>query len=216
MGFGTRRIVCIRFRAEPSCPHFISEAGVQCAASCIDAVKEAYFHGRGVHGLYGDFHIVDEVVGVSFGKAYVPAVFFVFGASHDMAEGEFGDAGFPAADEVIGPGLYGPVVSVAVVTQCESVPSSGDGVGNALPSGSFFVSVPGAVCISADAEEVIGIEEPVYSQGGVPLDAFLCLPVRSRPQKGFPLFVSPWLWRVPRLSCPLLRQGGVSWIRQRS
>ena len=171
MGFGTRRIVCIRFRAEPSCPHFISEAGVQCAASCIDAVKEAYFHGRGVHGLYGDFHIVDEVVGVSFGEAYVPAVFFVFGASHDMAEGEFGDAGFPAADEVIGPGLYGPVVSVAVVTQCESVPSSGDGVGNALSSGSFFVSVPGAVCISADAEEVIGIEEPVYSQGGVPLDA---------------------------------------------
>ena len=34
-----------------------------------------------------------------------------------MAEGEFGDAGFPAADEVIGPGLYGPVVSVAVVLQ---------------------------------------------------------------------------------------------------
>lgn len=65
VGFGTRRIVCIRFRAEPSCPHFISEAGVQCAASRIDAVKEAYFHGGGVHGLYGDFHIVDEVVGVS-------------------------------------------------------------------------------------------------------------------------------------------------------
>ena len=171
VGFGTRRIVCVRFRAEPSCPHFISEAGVQCAASRIDAVKEAYFHGGGVHGLYGDFHIVDKVVGVSFGEAYVPAVFFVFGASHDMAEGEFGDAGFPAADEVIGPGLYGPVVSVAVVTQCEGVPSSGDGVGNALSSGSFFVSVPGAVCISADAEEVIGIEEPVYSQGGVPLDA---------------------------------------------
>ena len=171
MGFGTRRIVCIRFRAEPSCPHFISEAGVQCAASCIDAVKKAYFHGCGVHGLYGDFHIVDEVVGVSFGKAYVPPVFFVFVASHDVAEGEFGDAGFPAADEVIGPGLYGPVVSIAVVTQCEGVPSSGDGVGNALPSGSFFVSLPGAVCISADAEEVIGIEEPVYSQGGVPLDA---------------------------------------------
>ena len=144
MGFGTRRIVCIRFRAEPSCPHFISEAGVQCAASCIDAVKEAYFHGGGVHGLYGDFHIVDEVVGVSFGEAYVPAVFFVFGASHDMAEGEFGDAGFPAADEVIGPGLYGPVVSVAVVLQCEGVPSSGDGVGNALSSGSFFRIRPGS------------------------------------------------------------------------
>jgi hypothetical protein len=138
MGFGTRRIVCIRFRAEPSCPHFISEAGVQCAASCIDAVKEAYFHGGGVHGLYGDFHIVDEVVGVSFGEAYVPAVFFVFGASHDMAEGEFGDAGFPAADEVIGIGFYGPVVSVTVVTQGEGVPSSGDGVGNV-----FFASLYG-------------------------------------------------------------------------
>ena len=77
MGFGTRRIVCVRFSAEPSCSHFISETGVQRAASCIDAVKEAYFHGGGVHGLYGDFHIVDEVVGVSFGEAYVPAIFFV-------------------------------------------------------------------------------------------------------------------------------------------
>ena len=171
MGFGTRRIVCIRFRAEPSCPHFISEAGVQCAASCIDAVKESYFHGGGVHGLYGDFHIVDEVMGVSFGEAYVPAVFFVFGASHDMAHGKFGDAGFPAANEVIGSGSYRPVVSVAVMLQGEGVPASGDGVGNTLPSGSFFISLPGAVCISADAEEVIGIEEPVYSQGGVPLDA---------------------------------------------
>ena len=216
MGFGTRRIVCVRFRAEPSCPHFISEAGVQCAASRIDAVKEAYFHGGGVHGLYGDFHIVDEVVGVSFGKAYVPAVFFVFGASHDMAEGEFGDAGFPAADEVIGPGLYGPVVSVAVVTQCEGVPSSGDGVGNALSSGSFFVSVPGAVCISADAEEVIGIEEPVYSQGGVPLDAS-CVFQSGVVHGKASLYLFPLGYgEFHVLSCPLLRQGGVSWIRQRS
>ena len=171
VGFGAVRIIRIRFCAKPSCPHFISEAGIQCAASCIDTVKESYFHGGGVHGLYGDFHIVDEVMGVSFGKARVPAVFFIFGASHDMAEGEFGDAGFPAADEVIGTGFYGPVVSIAVVLQCEGVPASGDGVGNTLPSGSFFVSVPGAVCISTDTEVVIGIKEPIYPQLGVPLNA---------------------------------------------
>ena len=84
---------------------------------------------------------------------------------------KFGDAGFPAADEVIGPGLYGPVVSVAVVLQCEGVPILWGWSRKCPVLWFLFVSVPGAVCISADAEEVIGIEEPVYPQGGVPLDA---------------------------------------------
>ncbi len=81
---GRIRIFLFALGIKPAGTFFIGKAKIQCIVSTVDSVIESDFQCRGIHGLHGNFCVIDEIVGISLNSGDIYGFSFRPGTGNHM------------------------------------------------------------------------------------------------------------------------------------